>query len=125
MNKINKKILVVEDEQAYQRALVDKLAIHGYEVFGANNGEEGLEKAFSMHPDLILVDVQMPKMDGIEMAKKIREDQWGKNVHIIVLTNFSDMDKLQQAMENNIFQFIIKTDIKIEDLLAKVEEALS
>lgn len=87
------------------------------------NGEEGLALALEKQPDLILLDLQMPKMGGIEMAENLRVDEWGKKAKVIILTNVSsDMNKTQQAVENKIFQYLIKTDIKIEDLVSKVKD---
>jgi DNA-binding response OmpR family regulator len=122
MSNTKKTILIVEDEPSYQHALVEKLGTEGFNVITTKNGEEGLAMALEKHPDLILLDLQMPKMDGIEMAKNIRADEWGKKAKVIILTNVSDMTKTQQALENEIFQYLVKTDIKIEDLVSKVKE---
>lgn len=117
-----KRILIAEDEKAYSRALVLKLQNAGFEAESVENGEEALAAIKSGNFDLVLSDLVMPKMDGIEMAQKLRMDEWGKDAKIIILTNLSDMDKTQQALENNIFQYIIKTDSKIEDVVMKVKE---
>ena len=78
MESLKKTILIVEDEPVYQEALVNKFNIEGFDTLTAENGEEGLSIALEKHPDLILLDLQMPKMDGIEMAKKLRQDEWEK-----------------------------------------------
>lgn len=89
----NKKILVieaVEDNAPLRKALHDKFSLEGFSVIDAKDGEEGLTVAMSEHPDLILLDILMPKMDGLTMMKKLRQgDEWGKHVPIIVLTNHS------------------------------------
>lgn len=123
MSDAKKTILIVEDEPAYQHTLAEKLGMEGFAVLTAKNGEEGLATALGKHPDLILLDLQMPKMDGIEMAKKLRADDWGKKAKVIILTNVSsDMNKTQQALENEIFRYLVKTDIKLEDLVQKVKD---
>jgi len=117
-----KTILVVEDEPAYQRALSEKFKYEGYDVFIAQNGEEGLAMALEKHPDIIITDLLMPKMDGIEMTKKLREDDWGKKAKMIVLTNVTDFSKMQEVMQNDIFVYLPKADTKIEEVVAKVRE---
>jgi len=121
--KNNKKIiLIVEDESSYQHILTDKLVQKGFDIVVASNGEDGLNIAFSNHPDLIILDLEMPKMDGIEMAKKLRQDKWGKDAKVLVLTNFSEVNKLQQVLESEIFHYIVKSDIKIDDLIQNIEQ---
>jgi len=122
MSETKKTILIVEDEPSYQHTLAEKLGTEGFDVLTAKNGEDGLAAALEKHPDLILLDLQMPKMDGIEMAKNLRADEWGKKAKVIILTNFSDMNRTEQALENEIFQYLVKTDIKLEDLVQKVKE---
>ena len=121
----NKKtILVVEDEISLLNALCDKLTRENFAVLEAKNGEEGLEVALREHPDLILLDIIMPVMDGITMLKKLREDAWGKNAKVIILTNLSDNEKVAEAMRQETFEYLVKSDWKIEDVVAKVRERL-
>jgi len=120
----SKKILVVEDAIEYQRILSVKLSQLGYEVTSASDGEEGLAMALANHPDLILLDIVMPKMDGLQMLEKLREDSWGKDVRVIMLTNLSSTEKVADAMMHNSFEYIVKTDTTIEDLVKKVQETL-
>ena len=119
-----KKVLIVEDEAALLKVLAEKFSLEGYSVFEARNGEEGLAAALLEHPDIILLDIVMPKMDGITMLKKLREDVWGHDAEVIVLTNLSDNTKLAEAMELGSYNFLIKTDWKIGDIIAKVKERL-
>ncbi|OGH71913.1 MAG: hypothetical protein A3G00_00140 [Candidatus Magasanikbacteria bacterium RIFCSPLOWO2_12_FULL_43_12] len=121
----NKKtILVVEDEISLLNALCDKLTRENFAVLEAKNGEEGLEVALREHPDLILLDIIMPVMDGITMLKKLREDAWGKNAKVIILTNLSDNEKVAEALEQKSQEYLVKSDWKIEDVVAKVRERL-
>ncbi|HEU0085631.1 MAG TPA: response regulator [Candidatus Paceibacterota bacterium] len=119
-----KKILIVEDERALLRALVEKLSRENLLVFQAGNGEEGLEMALKEHPDIILLDIVMPKMDGITMLKKLREDGWGKTAKIILLTNLSSNEKTAEALALGTNEYLIKTDWEIADVVAKVREHL-
>lgn len=120
-----KKILIIEDETSLRHALKEKLTHEGFFVLEGKNGVEGLEVALREHPDLLLLDLSMPKMGGLEMAKKLREDAWGKTAKIIILTNISgDMNTVAESMNNEIFDYFIKSDIKIEDVVIKVKEHL-
>lgn len=124
MNEKKHIVLVVEDEAFLRGPLKEKLLHEGYSVSEAQNGEEGLKKALELKPDLILLDIVMPKMDGIDMARNLRKDEWGKNAKVVVLTNISDMDKIQEALENGIYEYFIKSDTKIEGIIEKVKEIL-
>ena len=91
--KINKKILVVEDEISLRKALADKFRREGFAVLEAKDGEEGLAVALKEQPHIILLDIVLPKMDGMTMLKKLRqENAWGKSVPVILLTNLSADD---------------------------------
>lgn len=124
MVKTNKKILIVDDEPSLLTALRDKLTREGFTAIEAKNGEEGLEVALRDHPDLILFDIIMPVMDGMTMLKKLREDAWGKNAQVIILTNLSENEKVSQAVELGSYEYLVKSDWKIEDVVAKVREKL-
>jgi len=75
-------VLVVEDESAMRQALHDKLSLAGFTVTRAANGAAGLELALRDHPDLILTDILMPRMHGLDMIERLRLDDWGRNVPI-------------------------------------------
>lgn len=123
-NPSAKKILVVEDDGSVQSILTNALGKQGFIMLGARNGEEGLETAFQDHPDLILLDIIMPKMDGIMMLKKLREDEWGKNVPVIILTNLNQADKVSEALENEVFDFFVKANTGLDEVVIKVQEKL-
>ena len=124
-----RKILVVDDEKALRGALRDKLESEGFDVLEAKDGNEGLNKALAEHPDLILLDVMMPKMDGIEVMKKLQEDKWGKNANMIMLTNVSDPIKVAEATETGsknmtVYDYMIKSDWKLEEVVERVRTKL-
>jgi len=126
MEKSKSKILIVEDEQDLLEALVDKFTREGFKTLEARNGEEGLERALKEHPDLILLDIVMPKMDGMTMLKNLREDAWGKNVPVVLLTNLSatDVKIVRGVVEHEPSYYLVKSDWKIEDVVGKVRETL-
>ena len=125
MEKTNKKkILVVDDNDNLRSVMVDKLTISGFEAIGASNGREGLEEALRLHPDLILLDILMPIMNGWDMLKKLREDDWGKKAKVIMLTVIEDMNAIAQAVEDGSLAYVIKTDESIEGVIGKVKSML-
>ena len=97
-----------------------KLMLEGFIVLEAENGEEGLDVALRDHPDLILLDIIMPKMDGLTMLKKLREDVRGKNTKVILLTNLSDNEKVSEALLQGSYDYLVKSDWKIGDVVAKI-----
>lgn len=126
----NKKtILIVDDEKALREALSEKFKSEGFEVITSADGEEGLKKALNMHPDIILLDVMMPKMDGIKVMEKLQKDIWGKTARVIMLTNVSDPIKVAEATEAGsknmtIYDYMIKSDWKLEEVVDKVKSKL-
>jgi DNA-binding response OmpR family regulator len=125
MTDAPKRILLVEDEPAIARAMSDKLTTEGFSVTRARDGEEGLLIATKEHPDLILLDVVMPKMDGMTMLLALRKDEWGKSAKVIFLTNLSEMDAVQKATELGVFDYIVKSDWKLADVVKKVREQIA
>lgn len=124
MNQINKKILIVEDDAPLLGALKAKFASEGFNVVTAVDGVEGLAAAVNEHPDLILLDIIMPRMDGLTMMKKLREDAWGKSARIILLTNLSDPGMVMEALHDGAYDFLVKTDWKLEAVVEKVYSVL-
>lgn len=122
--KTKKTILIVEDETALRTALSDKFGRENFFVLEARNGKEGLEVALKDHPDLILLDIMMPVMNGMEMFKELHEDAWGKNAKVIMLTNLNDAENIAAAMDLGSYDYFIKSDWKMKDLVAKVVEKL-
>jgi DNA-binding response OmpR family regulator len=125
MPKLNKKILIVEDETALNMSMADTFTAEGFEVFKAADGEEGLKLAIEIKPDIILLDLLMPKMDGRMMLKKLRESPAGKNLPVIILTVLpADDPIIQWITKYEPTHYFIKSDWRIEQLVEKVKEKL-
>ena len=119
------EILIVEDEPAMLLALNDTLTRQGFSVTQARNGVEGLEIALRDHPDLILLDIIMPKMDGMTMLSKLREDaSWGKDAKVMILTNLSDEEKVEDSKKQNVFDYLVKTEWTLSDITRKIRDRL-
>ena len=124
--KDKQTILIIEDEKSLRGALVDILRLKDFAPIEARIGKEGLRMALSKHPQLILLDLIMPEMDGMTTLKKIREDSWGKDVPIIILTNLSATNDqaVTDALTHTSTYFLIKSDWKLRDIVNKIEEIL-
>ena len=127
MNTTQKCILIVEDDTSLQHGLVDKFTREGFKVLSANNGAAGLAMALINHPDVILLDVIMPQMDGFVMLQRLRESgAWGKSVGVIFLTNLSaDSDKVMARITADEPAFyLVKSGVMLHDVVVKVNECL-
>ncbi len=126
MDTDKKTVLVVEDDVALRKVLCDRLTDDGFNVAQAADGEEGLLQTTLKHPDIIILDVFMPKMDGISMLAKLRSrDEWGKNVRVIVLTNSTDAETISKVAGFGSTEFLIKSEWGLEALVARVRENLT
>ena len=120
-----KTVLVVEDEKNLRETVVDILHLKNFLYLEAKNGKEGVKVALSRHPDLILLDLIMPEMDGMVALKQIRKDPWGKKVPVIILTNLSAMPKEIDGLETQkLTHYLIKSDWKLHDIVKKIEQIL-
>jgi len=121
-----KKILIVEDETAYLNLLCNQLTAKGYTVIEAVNGKIGLEKAKTEKPDLILLDVRMPVMDGMAMLDLLRKDATIKSTKVIMLTNLEPSVKIISAMvKDQPTYYFVKSDMQFGELLTKIKELLA
>jgi DNA-binding response OmpR family regulator len=119
-----KTILIVEDDESMVEALAEKFNSSGFQVITAKNGEEGLALALSKHPDIILLDIVMPKLDGLSMLKKLKEDAWGAFAPVVILTNLSDNQKLAEALEIGVVEYMIKAEVKLSDIVLRIKRVL-
>ena len=120
-----KKVLIVEDEKILREALAIKFKDEGFEVLEAGNGEIGLELALKSSPDIILLDIVMPVMDGLTMLKKLQDDEVGKYLKVLILTNLSDGNKIADAIDDGSRGYLIKTDWSLDEIVEKVRGLVS
>ena len=122
--KKKKVILIVEDELPLRKILAEKLRHEGYLIIQASNGQEGLDLALREKPNLILLDILMPVMDGSAMLEKLRADKWGKKAKIIIITNLADKETDNETKKYGVNDFLIKSECKIIDIVKKINEIL-
>jgi len=119
-----KKILIVDDEPVLADLLHAKLSQKGFDIIEAHDGEEGLNMALKEHPDFILLDVVMPKIDGLTVLKRLREDEWGKDVPVLILSNLNTTDAVKNSKSGGAFDYLVKIDYTLEELAEIVKKKL-
>lgn len=119
-----KKILIVEDDKLLIKALSAKLEEEKFKVFKAYDGEEGLESAKKNKPDLILLDINMPKMNGLTMLKEMRETNWGADMVVMVLTNYNEKEKVSEALSQYVYRFLVKSDWDLDQIVEEIKKKL-
>jgi DNA-binding response OmpR family regulator len=124
MDNSKTKILVVEDEEILLTALTEELNQEGFQVSGAKDGVEGVSKATSEKPDLILLDLVMPKLDGIGALKQMKENSETKDIPVVILTNLSDYNKISDALSLGAMDYLVKANYRLEELINKIKTVL-
>ena len=122
------RILIVEDEDVVCKAYADELRDEGFAILMAKNGQVGIELAIRQKPDIILLDILMPIMDGLTMMNQLRQkDLYGKNVPIILLTNLSaSEEKIMKAItKNEPAYYLVKSDWNLSAVMEKIKERLA
>lgn len=118
-------VLIVEDEKLIQQALKDKFTFENFTVLTADNGQAGLESALQNHPDIILLDLQMPILDGFGALEKLRADPWGARVPVIVLSNKETSADVYESLKNRVQDYFIKAETSLETLVGAVRDILA
>ena len=118
------KIAIVEDDQTISQMYRIKFEAEGYEVETAENGKLGYELVKEMRPDMILLDLMMPEMNGDECLKKIRNEDWGKDIKVIILTNMGEQEAPKIIKDLNVLAFIVKANMTPRQVAELVDKKL-
>jgi len=119
-----KTILFIEDESALQKTFGDLLGEEGYEMISALDGEVGLRLAKEKKPDLILLDLILPRIHGFDVLKQLKEDPETKDIPIIVLTNLEGIGDVDKAIRLGAKTYLVKAQYTLEEVLEKIKKAL-
>jgi len=119
-----KKILFIEDEFALQKTFGEILKQEGYEMTSALDGESGLRLAKDKKPDLILLDLILPKLHGFEVLKKLKEDPETKEIPIVILTNLEGVGDVEKALELGATTYLVKESYRLEEVVKKIKKTL-
>lgn len=120
-----KKIMIVEDDVFIRDIYQVKFSQEGFDVITAEDGVKALEMLKDVTPDIILLDIIMPYMNGMEVLKKIKSDDKLKNIPVIMLTNISEKEKVDEGMNLGIADYLIKSHFTPSEVLAKVNSLLN
>ncbi|MFA5107430.1 MAG: response regulator [Patescibacteria group bacterium] len=115
-------VLVVEDEEIISKALQTKLEKNNFSIHVAREGEAGLAMAASAKPDVILVDLLMPRVSGFEFLRRLKENSELKSIPAIVLTNLDDTSYQKKAMDLGAAEYLVKTRTNLDELKNKIHE---
>ena len=120
-----KTILFIEDESAIQKTLAGALEKEGLEIVSALDGEIGLRMAKEKQPDLVLLDLILPKMNGFEVLGKLKEMEETKLIPVIVLTNLEQIEDIQKAIALGATTYLVKSNYNLDEVVAMVKKALN
>lgn len=119
-----KTILVAEDEEMLLETLTMMLEEEGFSVIKTMDGEETEKKALEEKPDLLLLDIQMPRKTGLEALEVIRKDEWGSKVPVVLLTNMGDVRNVAGAVSLEAYDYLIKADMGLEEVISLIKKKL-
>lgn len=117
-------VLMIEDDPLLVKMHRTKLVSEGFEVIEAHDGEEGLKLALERVPDIIILDIMMPKLSGTDLLRRLREDIRGKSIAVIVLSNLSQEEEIKRAMEYGVKEYLVKANFTPSQLVDKVKQYL-
>lgn len=124
MKQSKKTVLVIEDDHSLSHILKDTFEKQGFIIRQAYDGKQGLTLALQLHPDMILLDVLMPKMDGMALLKKLRRNPWGKSVPVMMLTNLNDSQKAVEAIQYGVSDYLVKAEMTLANISGKIKARL-
>lgn len=119
-----KKILFVEDESTLQRAATQVFTEEGYQVFSALDGEAAIQYAKREKPDIILLDLVIPKKDGFEVLEEIKKDPATSNIPVVILSNLEGSSDVEKALERGATTYLVKTNYKLDEVVVKIKQLL-
>lgn len=120
-----KTVLLAEDELTTLKVMSSSLKAENINVIEAVDGQQAYDLAIAQHPDLVILDIQMPKLDGLTVLEKLRLDDWGKNAEVMLLTNYNDSEKILLAFRQKAFSYLVKSEYDTETLVKKIKEKLN
>lgn len=118
------KVLIIEDDPPYRKIYRKKFEVAGYQVETAENGEEGLTKMAAFRPDIVFVDLMMPKMDGFQFLDKVKADASLAGTPVIVLTNLSTTEDAEKVLQKGALSILVKSDTEPNVIVQKANAVL-
>ena len=119
------KILIIEDDKFLRELIAKKLIKEGYEIDEAIDGEEGVKKVKEFMPDLVLLDLILPGIDGFEVLKTVKEDDKLVSIPVVILSNLGQKDEVEKGLKLGAVDFLIKAHFTPEEIVEKIKFVLS
>jgi len=120
-----KKLLIVEDDLVLKNALEEFLVSEGFEISSAIDGEDGIQKVFSEKPDLVLLDIVLPKKNGYAVLEEVKANKETSQIPIVLLTNLGSAADVDKALELGATTYLVKADYKLDEVTQKIKEILN
>ena len=124
MTNQKQKILIVEDDRFLHDLSKKKFINEGYQVVSAFNGKEALERAQTELPTLIVLDILLPEIDGMDVLEGLKKDPKTRNIPVIIVSNYSDRERIQQGLKLGATDYMIKAHFSPDDIVKKVKEII-
>ena len=118
------KVLVVEDDDALRTALVKAFDVDGFSVEAATDGRFGMAAAEKFRPEVIVMDLLMPNMDGYEMLKVLHTTTWGSKIPVVVASNLGSIESINECLSSGVNDYIVKSDVSLKELVALTRNRL-
>jgi len=125
MDKKNKRILIIEDDKFLRKIIKKKLLNEDYDVIEGIDGEEGLRLAQEKKPDLILLDLVLPSMDGFEVLSKLRKDKKTSKTPVFIFSNLNERENIKKGLKMGADDYLIKSNLNPEDIIVRIEKLFS
>ncbi|NUM25498.1 MAG: response regulator [Candidatus Buchananbacteria bacterium] len=119
-----KKVLIVEDDKFLGKMLSKMLEASNYQISIASSGKEGLTKAASENPDLILLDIMLPDIDGFEVLESLKNQEITNKIPVVILSNLGQPEDMQQGRKLGVLDYIVKSDLSLDDVVDKLNKLL-
>lgn len=119
-----KNVLILDDDAAFVQTLTASLDASLYTTASAGDGEEGLEKMKTFKPDIILLDIKMPKMDGMEFLKKVNEQYGMGKTPVVITSNLSSLEHISEGMALGIRGYVVKSDESLQSIVSIIDKEL-
>ena len=121
----SRTVLVIDDDNLLRKSLAQALTEAGYAVHEAQDGQAGLQVALTKHPNIIVTDVKMPELDGLQMVEKLRTDEWGKTAPVIILSTDETTASVNEALVANVTTYLPKSTASPDDIISQIKQMLS
>lgn len=119
---MSKKVFLFEDEEIIYENIIHELEDEGFNVTLAKDGQDALKKVISAQPDIILLDLILPKLNGFEILKELKNEEKTKNIPVIILSNLGQGQDIRECMDLGAVDYMVKANVLIADVITKIKE---